>query len=91
VPRKHNIKPKLKVGDWVRLNPESIRHHFYRNISTGIHQITDMIYHEKYEHNPSPWEIKFAVRLSNECFEEDVILDPFMTAAHRAVENDDAA
>jgi hypothetical protein len=93
MPRKKKTKPTLKIGQCVRLSPESKRFkHYEPYIGGRIVKIIGIKYHEIFENNPSPWSLDFEGIDNSEwnIFEEDVILDPFMTAAHKAVEKDDA-
>lgn len=90
--RKRKMKPKFKVGDWVCVDPNGVRAHSYHAPIVGkIFQIKEMEYVTHFEDNPSPWKVIGDTNHTFDLYEEDVILDPFMTAAHNAVEKDDAA
>lgn len=98
MPRKTKIKPKFKIGQYVRLNPDTSRPDLYEPLKGKLAKIIGMDYHKQFEVNPSPWSLRLEGMPfgpepldHGEIFEEDVILDPFMTAAAKAVKDTDAA
>lgn len=79
-------KPTFKVGDWVRLKPGSVGLYGKNRDFKGTQKIIHMNYHPKWEHNPSPWECRVGEEDAFGYFEEDLILDTFLTAANGAID-----